>query len=86
MKVERVPGAAVQRLLAAYQARVSPHLQTHTSIRCVYEPSCSEYMRVCVAEWGALRGITMGVGRLARCRPGHGGVDHPKGRGHGLPH
>jgi putative component of membrane protein insertase Oxa1/YidC/SpoIIIJ protein YidD len=66
-------------LLGTYQRRISPLLQEHTTIRCVYEPSCSEYMRLCIEQWGAARGVRMGMGRLFRCRPGYGGFDYPRG-------
>jgi uncharacterized protein len=58
--------------LDCYKWYVSPLLPS----ACRYAPTCSEYMRAAVAKYGAVRGVWMGVKRLARCHPLHaGGVD-----------
>lgn len=62
-------------LLAAirfYQKNISPR----KTPSCRYIPSCSEYARVAVERWGALRGGWMGLRRILRCNPFHkGGYD-----------
>jgi uncharacterized protein len=43
---------------------------------CRFHPTCSEYMRDAVMEYGAVKGVWMGLRRLARCHPLHqGGYD-----------
>jgi putative membrane protein insertion efficiency factor len=43
---------------------------------CRFYPSCSEYTRQAVEKYGPVRGLWMGVKRLARCHPFHaGGLD-----------
>ncbi|MEO8012470.1 MAG: membrane protein insertion efficiency factor YidD [Dokdonella sp.] len=37
--------------------------------RCRFHPSCSEYARIAVARFGALRGSWLAVARLLRCQP-----------------
>lgn len=57
------------------------HLYQHYApdrvrLRCLFEPSCSEYMILAVNKYGVFRGVYKGVKRLLRCRP-PGGIDYP---------
>ncbi|MEO8626943.1 MAG: membrane protein insertion efficiency factor YidD [Betaproteobacteria bacterium] len=56
-----------------YQLGVSPYLGS----RCRYLPSCSEYMRDAVTIHGVCRGSWLGIKRLGRCHPWHGGGYDP---------
>ena len=47
-----------------------------TRLRCVMEPSCSEYMILAVEKYGAIRGVIKGIGRLHRCGI-ENGIDYP---------
>ena len=59
-------------LLRGYKKFISPFLPS----ACRYSPTCSEYMMQAVAKYGAVRGVWMGLKRLARCHPFHeGGFD-----------
>jgi uncharacterized protein len=60
--------------LAVYRAIVSPLLVALFGYACRYEPSCSEYARLAIAEHGLARGASLALRRLARCHPlgGHG--------------
>lgn len=58
------------------------HLYQHyasdeTRLSCVFEPSCSEYMIMCINKFGVFRGILKGIKRLSRCHPPNGGKDYP---------
>jgi putative membrane protein insertion efficiency factor len=58
--------------LRLYKQVVSPVLPS----ACRYYPSCSDYMRQAVEKYGPVRGLWMGIKRLARCHPFHaGGLD-----------
>lgn len=47
-----------------------------TRTRCVFEPSCSEYMILAVQKYGVIKGVWKGINRLRRC--GHErGIDYP---------
>ena len=48
-----------------------------TRLKCVFEPSCSEYMILAVNKYGLFRGAYKGVRRLLRCHPPNGGQDYP---------
>ncbi len=45
-------------------------------LRCVYTPSCSEYMILAIEKYGVIRGIHKGLKRLNRCHA-PGGIDYP---------
>lgn len=59
--------------LRAYKFALSPLLPA----ACRFYPSCSEYMREAVERHGAIRGVWMGLRRLARCHPFHAGGFDP---------
>ena len=53
-------------LLAVYKAMVSPFLPP----ACRFEPTCSEYTRDAIWQFGFWPGGWMGLARFWRCRPG----------------
>ena len=56
-------------LIAFYQRRLSRHT-------CLYTPTCSEYTKRCINNWGVIVGIILGLCRIVRCNPfSKGGVD-----------
>ena len=58
--------------LRLYKLAISPMLPS----ACRYYPSCSDYMRQAVEKYGPVRGLWMGIKRIARCHPFHqGGLD-----------
>jgi putative membrane protein insertion efficiency factor len=52
-------------LLALYKRLLSPLF----GLRCRFEPSCADYARIAVARFGAARGGTLALWRIARCQP-----------------
>ncbi|MBF9002525.1 membrane protein insertion efficiency factor YidD [Vibrio sp. CAIM 722] len=34
---------------------------------CNFEPTCSEYTRLCIEKYGALKGWKLGLARIRRC-------------------
>lgn len=57
-----------------YQRFISPLMRP----RCKYVPSCSEYARMAINEFGVMRGMVLAGWRLLRCNPAsHGGIDYP---------
>lgn len=72
----RVKQALLDRLMIGairfYQLAISPALPPS----CRFYPTCSEYMLQAIAKHGALKGLWLGVRRIARCHPFHpGGYD-----------
>jgi putative membrane protein insertion efficiency factor len=59
--------------LRLYKRWISPALPS----ACRFYPTCSEYMCEAVEKYGTLRGIGMGLKRLARCHPFHAGGFDP---------
>lgn len=65
-------------LLSFYQRVISPFISIHLNLHCRYYPSCSEYARMAIMEWGALKGSYLALKRFLRCNPFFpGGVDFP---------
>jgi uncharacterized protein len=59
-------------LVGIYRKAISPAFPR----RCRFEPTCSAYTIEAVREYGALRGVGLGVWRILRCHPFNpGGVD-----------
>jgi putative membrane protein insertion efficiency factor len=52
-------------IIRAYQRAISPLLPP----ACRFTPTCSEYARQAVEQYGALRGSMLALRRLARCHP-----------------
>lgn len=66
-------------LLAVYKSAVSPVLHAVPGLpgACRFQPTCSEYAAIALAEHGLLRGSLMALGRLLRCHPLHSGGFDP---------
>ena len=60
-----VAAKALRVMVLAYQA-----LTAGRSPACRFVPSCSDYALEALQRFGAWRGISLIVRRLARCRPG----------------
>lgn len=48
-----------------YQIAISPILGPS----CRFNPTCSHYMIEAIQEWGALKGIWLGLKRIGKCHP-----------------
>ncbi len=60
------------QLLRVYQYAVSPLMRG----RCIYVPSCSQYMLEAIEGHGVWRGVILGLWRVCRCHPfARGGYD-----------
>jgi len=76
--VSRGRARAARMLLALYKRVVSPLLHAVSGAQgaCRFQPTCSEYAAIAVAEHGLMRGTLLAFGRLLRCHPLHrGGFD-----------
>lgn len=57
------------RMICFYQRKLSRHT-------CLYTPTCSEYTKRCINNFGVIIGILLGAWRILRCNPlSKGGVD-----------
>ena len=63
---------ALIALVRFYQRCISPLLPP----RCIYLPTCSQYMLEAVEKYGVWKGGWLGLRRICRCHPFHqGGYD-----------
>ena len=65
-------------LVKIYQLIISPILPTN----CRYTPTCSSYMIEALQVWGPVKGLYLGIKRIASCHPWgkHGHDPVPKKR------
>jgi len=60
------------KLIRFYQATISQVMPPS----CRFTPTCSQYTYEAITRYGFVRGVCLGVGRLARCHPlNPGGYD-----------
>jgi len=65
-----------QRAVMAMLRFYKKYLSAMIGATCKFEPSCSMYMYEAVERYGAIKGVWMGLKRLARCQPcTRGGYD-----------
>ena len=57
--------AFLKSLIKVYQYGISPMLGPH----CRHTPTCSQYTLLAIEEWGPVRGVWLGMKRIARCHP-----------------
>ncbi len=58
-----------------YQKYISSYLSSK-NIKCKFYPTCSEYTKQAIEKYGAIKGISLGICRIARCNPfSKGGYD-----------
>ncbi len=58
--------------IKVYQWVISPLLPN----ACRHTPTCSSYTIEAIKEWGAFKGVWLGIRRLSRCHPwGTSGYD-----------
>ncbi|WP_428388511.1 membrane protein insertion efficiency factor YidD [Mucisphaera sp.] len=61
-------------LVMLYRVTLGPVMGGH----CRFHPTCSQYMLDAVQKHGPVRGVLLGLRRLARCHPfGGSGYDPP---------
>jgi putative membrane protein insertion efficiency factor len=68
----------LRRAHGLYKAVLSPLLHSAGlgASGCRFQPTCSEYATLAIAEHGAVRGLWLGLWRLLRCHPlSRGGWD-----------
>lgn len=60
-------------VLRIYKRFISPILPT----ACRFYPTCSEYTLEAILKYGSVRGVWLGVKRIARCHPWSPGGPDP---------
>lgn len=64
--LRRVCTVVLVAAIRVYQYLVSPWIGSN----CRYSPTCSEYAVIALQRHGVVRGASLTIRRLARCRPG----------------
>lgn len=55
----------ILQLIIFYQRFISPSLGSN----CRFYPSCSEYTKQAIEQFGVVRGLRLGINRIHRCSP-----------------
>lgn len=68
------------KIIEIYQKTVSPNHsfigQFFPKMGCKYYPSCSEYTKQAIKQYGVVKGGGLGVARILKCNPtSRGGFD-----------
>lgn len=72
----RVSDGTARALLFFYKRVIGPAVHAAVPGACRFQPTCSEYAAIAMAEHGVLRGGLMAAWRVLRCHPFHrGGFD-----------
>jgi uncharacterized protein len=67
---------AASALLWFYKRVLAPAMHASVPGACPFQPTCSDYASIAVAEHGVLRGALMAAWRVLRCNPlSRGGFD-----------
>lgn len=71
----KLPRKLEVKMITFYQTKIS----IHTSKKCKYIPTCSEYTKQAVDKYGIIKGNIIGFFRILRCNPfSKGGMDELK--------
>jgi putative membrane protein insertion efficiency factor len=73
-RLKAAPRFVAMSALAIYRSTISPMVHAINGPACRFDPTCSEYAREALAEYGLVRGGAMAIWRVVRCNPmgGHG--------------
>jgi len=70
--VKKLPSRMIIAAIKLYRIMISPLI----GARCRFYPSCSEYFMQAVEKKGMVKGMAIGIFRIARCNPFNpGGYD-----------
>ena len=56
---------AIIRLIEYYQSKGGG--KSLFLVECNFNPTCSEYMKLCIYKYGLYKGVSKGINRLLRC-------------------
>ena len=73
-RVDDMLGRAIVFLIRGVYQQASRRLWPRF---CRFEPTCSEYAAQAIERHGCMRGIWMGICRIARCNPWSSGGEDP---------
>ena len=63
------------KIIEFYQKYISPIL-SNRGVHCKYYPSCSDYTKQAIINYGCVLGVAKGIKRLLKCNPfSKGGYD-----------
>ncbi len=65
----------ILKFIELYKKFISPIFHNF-GFDCKYYPTCSEYTKQAIEEYGVIKGCIKGMGRIIRCNPfSKGGYD-----------
>lgn len=57
-----------QRYISLDQGKIPKYLGFSKKV-CIFYPTCSEYTKQAIQKYGVIKGVWLGMKRIARCNP-----------------
>lgn len=76
MEIKKIFNQGIRIYQKIFFSFIAPLLKLLFPVECRFYPTCSDYAREAIQEYGIFKGTGMSIKRIGRCHPFHGsGID-----------